>query len=198
MKTACVAVVGLLLAVRPGFAQDKPATIPTRDVDVTYRMVQAPDAPALEQRMRWLVAEQKLRVDLPSPGLWMLVDYRSRRMQVVQDAKRRVLDMAGGTSPLPAQPGASGQSFTRRGTSQVAGLPCTEWQTADSAGQSTLACITTDGVLLRARQNVEGKWQTLIEASKVTYGPQDAAAFLAPNGYQHVQAPNPNQARPPR
>lgn len=43
-------------------AQDRPATIPTRDVDVTYRMADPTSNRTLEQRMRWQGTTQRLRV----------------------------------------------------------------------------------------------------------------------------------------
>lgn len=125
-----------------------------------------------------------MRVDTPAPGVYMLVDYAARRMSMVSDRDRGAVDMASGAGPLPGMSaGASGGAYTRRGADRVAGLPCTEWQTTDTEGAPTLACLTEDGVLLRARRGNE----VLVQAVRVQYGPQDPAAFRVPDGYRRVQ-----------
>lgn len=148
-------------------------------MEVTYQT--APGGAATEQRTRWLAAERRMRLDTPAPGLYMIVDYAARRMSMVSDRDRGVVEMASGTGPLPGASGAG--SYARRGADRVAGLACTEWQTTDSAGAPTLACITEDGVLLRARRGGE----VLVQAARVQYGPQDPVAFRVPDGYRRVQ-----------
>lgn len=159
---------------------DRPVTRPTRDVDVTYRLPVA--GHVLHERMRWLVARQELRVDPPAPDLFMVVDYATRRMWVIDTATRQFLELSARAAHLPG-PAPEGH-FVRRGTADVAGLPCTEWQTADSAGRQVLACLTADGVLLRARTVAGG--HTLVEAERVSYAPQDPALFRVPAGYTKV------------
>ena len=177
MKLCCL----LVVLAAPALAQDKPATIPLRDVDVTYRMVQpVPGGPALAQRMRWSVATGKLRVDPPSPSLYMIVDYKARQMIVVRPPERTVVDMDAAGPGLPVS--AAG-SFARLGVQQVAGLPCTDWQTLDTAGRTVVVCITGDGVMLRASQ----AGRVLLEATGVNYAVQDEAAFMAPDGFRHVK-----------
>jgi hypothetical protein len=169
-------------------AQDRPATIPTRDVDVTYRMADPTSNRTLEQRMRWQGTTQRLRVDSPSPGLWMLVDYRTRRLAMVVDPERRVLDTeAPAGAVMPGQLTAA--SFARRGQDTVAGQPCTEWETRDTTSVARVVCLTTDGVLLRLRRIGADGPPVMMEAVRVLYGPQDPAAFVAPAGYAHAAAP---------
>ncbi len=176
MKRALLAAC-LLLATADA---DKPSMIPTRDVDVTYRMVQPiAGGPPLLQRMRWSVALGRLRVDPPSSALYMIVDYKAHHMAVVHRADHSVLDL---NSPGPDMPGAGG-SFRRLGTDQVAGQACTIWQTVDSSGKTVVLCMTNDGVMLRASQDAN----VLLEAASVTYAAQDAAAFQAPDGFRHVK-----------
>ena len=173
------------LAATPAGAADRPPTIPLRDVDVTYQVAQPlPGGPALSQRMRWSVAAGRLRVDPPSPGLYMIVDYTAKRLSVVKVADRAVLDVSTAAEGLP---GAAAGSFLVRDSTVVAGLGCTNWQTADAAGQDTLLCMTADGVMLRASQ----RGQVLLEAIAVSYGPQDPAAFKAPDGFRHVSGATP-------
>ena len=182
MKRA--ALLGLLLAV-PATAAEHPPIMPQRDVDVTYQVAQpVQGGPALSQRMRWSVTTGRLRVDPPSPGLYMIIDYAKKRMSVVKPADRAVLDVP---TAAPGLPGAPAGAYTRQDTAVVAGLPCTNWQTADAGGQPTQLCLTTDGVMLRASQ----AGHVLLEATTVNYGPQDPAAFIAPEGFQHVSSDTP-------
>ncbi len=174
-----------MLAASPAWAADRPPIMPLRDVDVTYQVAPpVQGGPALSQRMRWSVATGLLRVDPPSPGLYMIVDYTAKRMSVVKVADRAVLDVS---TAAPGLPGAAAGSYSVRDSTVVAGLGCTNWQTADAAGQETLLCMTPDGVMLRASQ----RGQVLLEAVTVSYGPQDPAAFKAPEGFRHVSGATP-------
>lgn len=160
-------------------AAEHPPITPQRDVDVTYAMAGPQGTSSLTQRMRWSVATGRLRVDPPTDGLYMIVDYRTKRMAVVKPADHAVLDVS---TAGPGLPGAAAGDYDRRGVAQVAGLPCTEWQTTDAGGQGALLCLTADGVMLRASQGS----RVLLEATQVSYGPQDPAAFVPPEGYRHV------------
>lgn len=177
------AALALLLLAGTAAAQERPPTVPTRDVDVTYRMGAGA---AMEQRTRWQAAERRMRIDAPTPGVYMIVDYASRRMSMVSDADRGVLELEAKAGPLPGQTAdGTGAGFVRGGTAQIAGFACTEWQTRDSQGAGTTACITDDGVLLRARQGD----QVLAEASRVAYEPADPGAFRVPDGYSRATRP---------
>ena len=180
MKRLALAVAALLLA-QTARAADSPAIVPTRDVDVLYQAEQ--NGKTLQQRLRWDQADQLMRVDSPAPGLWMLVNYHNRQIDLVSDPQRSILQMAAKGGPLPGQPG--GTNFVRRGAATVAGTPCTEWEANDIQGQPTVACLTADGVLLRAMRGRD----VLIQAQRVAYGPQDPALFRLPTGYAQTQAP---------
>ncbi len=180
-----------LLALSPaaGFAQERPVLVPTRDVDVVYMMVQtgAPGGPrVVEERMRWAAAAGKLRIDPPTQGMWVIMDSGAGRMSTVREADRSVLDIeVARTQPMPGGGPATGAGFQRRGTDSVAGVPCTEWQTRDATGTPTLACITADGVLLRA----SAAGIVLVEALHLAYAPQDPAAFRIPEDYRRITPP---------
>jgi len=169
----------LTLAATPALAEAPAALQPTRDVDITYK-VPVPGTPdaAILQRLRWSAASSQQRVDLPTSGNWMVIDFPSHRMALVHDQSRQVID-------LPAPPSADQQAeadrFARQGTAEIAGLPCTQWRTTDPSGQQTLACYTTDGVLLRASAGP----RVLMEAIAVTYAPQDVTIFKVPASYTH-------------
>lgn len=163
------------LPLAPAAAQDRPSLIPARDVDVTYRTERA--GQVIEQRSRFDATLQRTRLDMPTPGLYSILDHRAHTLSIVSDPERGVIDMP---SAAAGQPGAG--AYTRHGQDQVAGLSCTEWETRDSQDQPVLTCFTPDGVMLRARRGLA----VLAVATRVTYGPLDPALFAAPAGYGHV------------
>lgn len=180
MIRALVAAAALAIPVAAA-AQDRPAVLPTRDVDITYRSER--DGQIIEQRSRFDAALQRTRLDMPTPGLYSILDHRAHTLSIVSDPDRGVLDMPSGAA---GQPGA-GAAYTRRGQDQVAGIACTEWETRDTRNQPVLTCFTTDGVMLRARQGTA----VLAIATRVAYGSMDPALFSPPAGYGHVARRSP-------
>ena len=182
-----LAVALLVLAPAAAAAQERPTLAPSRDIDIVYMMVQtdAPGGPrVVEERLRWAAAAGKLRIDPPIPGLWMVMDTSTRRLATVRDSERSVLEIDSPQAmPWPA-PGAAA-AFQRHGADTVAGLPCTEWQTADVTGAPTLACITDDGVLLRA----SAAGRVLVEALHLRYATPDPAVFRIPEDYRKITPP---------
>ncbi len=125
----------------------------------------------LTERMRWQAATQRQRVDPPTEGLFVVIDYQAGRMHTVRVSDRLVLDMAA--------PASGGGTYVRQGEDQVAGLACTEWEATASDGRRTVACITEDGVMLRASAG----GSTLLSAVSVDYAPQDPTLFAVPDGF---------------
>ena len=166
MRVAALVVLASIAPAIPALAQ--PA-LPTRDVDVTYAAAQN-----VSQRWRFRVADQKLRLDPPTAGLHMIIDYPAHTMAVVNDRDRTVL--------MLAAPPAPGRTGTARGTGQVMGQACTEWEQRDSQNQPTLACYTADGVMLRARRGDA----IMVQATALRYAAPDAAAFTVPAGYERL------------
>jgi hypothetical protein len=175
-----LALLACLLA-GPALAQDRPLLTPSRDVDVIYSIA-GPEGP-LEQRLRWGTAAGKLRVDPPTPGLFMVLDTHSHRMETVREQDHTVLQVDAAATSLPGMPAAV--EFIRRGTAHIAGLDCTQWATIDNSGRPTLVCITEDGVLLRAA--ADGR--VLAIATEVRYAAQADAVFRVPEDYRRIVAP---------
>ncbi len=176
MPTALAAVLCLCAA-----GPDRPLLRPSRDVDITYR---AAAASQVEQRVRWLAASQIMRIDPPGPGVYVIIDYVARRMSMVRDATKSVVEMAAPDSIGEVMGTGGSAGYVRRGEATVAGLACTEWQTVDRDSRPALVCITADGVLLRASTPD----QPLVSAVSVNYAPQDPAAFRVPADYVHRAA----------
>nr|WP_256476180.1 DUF4412 domain-containing protein [Siccirubricoccus soli] len=139
--------------------------------------------------MSWLVAEQKLRVDMPGGMGWSLVDETAQKMFMVMEAQRMVMEMplhGPQGQIIPTSPPASAR-FTRLGTATVAGVRCTNWRYEDGGNRGE-GCITDDGVMLRSQGSYQGHAGG-VEATQVTYAAQDPARFRLPQGYQAMQMP---------
>ncbi len=186
---AAVSAAVLALLAGAAAAQERPVFVPTRDVAVTYRVTAGPGQ-GHELRMAWLVAERKLRVDAEGAPGWSVIDQRARRMLVVMEQQRTVLEVPANTGPgglsLPTEPPASAR-FTKDGTATVAGLRCTLWryEDGDKRGET---CLTADGVMLRSSGG-QGSRTGTVEATAVAYGPQDPARFRPPPGFRSMQVP---------
>ena len=172
----------LVLISVPAFGQERPVTRPTRDVDVVY--VATVGGQPVQQRMRTAADAAEIRIDTPSPGLYMILDRAAHTMDMVSDGDKGVIQMQ--YDPAKAGIAASDSAEYRRlGVDTVAGLGCTEWATTDTAGRPVVACFTDDGVMLRAR----AADRVLVTAAKVAYGRLDPAIFAIPPGYQRTVAP---------
>ena len=159
----------ILVGIFSGGAAHAQQSLPTRDVDVIYGAAQN-----VTQRWRFRAVDQKLRLDPPTAGLHMIIDYPAHTMAVVNDTDRTVMT-------VPAPPIASGRG-TPRGTDTLLGQACTVWEQTDSQNQPTQTCYTGDGVMLRARRGT----QTLVEAVAIAYAPADPAAYTIPSGYTRL------------
>jgi hypothetical protein len=170
----------LLLAPATAAMAEQPRLRPSRDVAVVYR-APGPHGTAVEQRVRWLAAAETMRIDPPDHDLHVIIDYAARRMSVVNDATRSVVELAAPDGAATVT-GAAAENFSRLGQGAVAGRPCTEWRTRDRQGRVAVVCISEDGVLLRA-----GTKDTVrVSAISVEYAPQDPVAFRVPAEYARV------------
>jgi hypothetical protein len=177
-----------LLAAPCAWADDQPATTPTRDVDIQYRLPGKPGGAEAGQRVRWEAATGRERIDPPSPGLHIIVDTRAHRLASVRDAEKVAMEIDS-AQMQPAQ-GAPTAQYVRRGDGTVAGLACTDWQ-AGTAETAPLLCFTADGVLLR----VSAEGRVVAEAVRVTYAPADPADFTIPPDYRRVVREPDNAAK---
>ena len=172
-------VAAALLAATPALAQNRPPAAPTRDVDVLYRA--ANEGQSVEQRYRFARSVEKVRIDTPSPGLYVIIDRGSQRMDMVSEGDRSVLELpydpAHTVGGIPLDP-----SFERVGADTVAGTPCTDWRSPGAAGPPATVCMTSDGVLLRVRAGDA----VVAQAVRVTYGPLDPAVFAIPPAFKRM------------
>ncbi len=184
----------LLLAALPAAAQDQPRIFPTRDVAVSYRFIgeAAAQAGLREASIAWLAAGPVMRMDMPGLG-WIVADHAAQRGFMVMEQARVLMEIPLAQAQGQFAPWTQGR-LTRLGTDRVAGLACTVWLHRDARGEGR-ACLTEDGVALRAEGTEQGRSGGL-EAISVSYGPQDPARFRRPEGFAAMPVPQaPRQGR---
>ncbi len=168
-----------LLALAGGIAaaQDRPNLLPTRDVDITYRITRAGE-PRQRERVRWKAADELERVDIPG-GAISIFDHKTHYVTVLTPATHSYLKLRS-RARGPVEP-ARDAPLTRGGEATVAGLGCTIWNWTNPEDQAPFStCVTGDGVPLRLREN----GNTVAEAVSVQYGKQDPKLFEVPSGYE--------------
>lgn len=195
--TALVPVVLLGLAAA-GHAQspDHPFVVPQHDVDVLYAVPLPVPAgqgssqagqpvKVIEQRMRFAAGLQRQRVDPPGPSTYMITEYRTGQLIMVQPAQRIATSIPAPGGPI-ASPGrrATGD-YTRLAAQTIAGVNCTDWRTRDESGNQSVVCLTEDGVMLRAMQADH----VLVQAVRVTFDRQDPSLFEVPAGFSLQRPP---------
>jgi hypothetical protein len=171
---------GQLLALPAGAAEDQPTLLPTRDVDITYDVTR-PQQPKVRERVRWLAADHLERVD-SSGRSTTIFDRNAHEMTLLSPANRTYRKLDG--APRRALEPEPDAVLKRGGNAVVARLPCTEWSWTDDVATYTI-CLTADGVMLRLA--VDGA--TVSEARSVKYAPQKAELFQVPRGYAPALAP---------
>lgn len=178
-----------LTASLPASAQDRPQLTPTRDVSVTYRTSGQDGGAGQEMQMSWLTARGLLRVDLPRGQGWLVTDTRGSSGFMVAEAQRMVMDIPAGHHPAAGAVLRESARYVREGNDRVAGLACTVWR-IEGEGDTNRACVTADGVMLRAATAGSRQGQGVLEAISVRQGPQDPARFERPAGFQTFQVPS--------
>ena len=178
MKTlARLLPLGLLFLVSAG---DAPTLVPARDVTVTYRVVRAisPGGPA-KLVLRETASGAKIRVDsyifldARTPYEGMIVDRQTSLVSMLVFARRAVVESQIKDFAIPGITLMPDMRFQRRGDKTVAGFNCTDWDVTPASGDPWAACVTRDGVVLRA---TSAKWE--VEATSVKFEPLLAGTFV--------------------
>lgn len=88
-------------------------------------------------------------------------------------------DTPGMSDPADQWGGEMASSATRTGSCNIAGESGHEWTRTEDESPNT-ACVTSDGIILRATENGRTAWET----TRVDRGPQAASLFEVPPGVQ--------------
>src|SRR5689334_11970673 len=104
MRVGCIpGAVLLLICLGTDAVAEQPLLRPSRDVSIVYRATGS-QGTVVEQRVRWLASSQTQRIDPPDHNLHVIIDHIARRMSVVNDAARSVMETAtsDGMREMPA------------------------------------------------------------------------------------------------
>ncbi len=197
-------------------AADHPVLAPTKDVAVVYQLTGASKQNGAGKVQVAYASSGRVRMDFfrttdaPSSFASLLFDPPADRVTTVLPERKAYLQRNVGNLVNPGTPLNDKMNFTRKGSTTIAGLSCTDWDVANGAAGQGTVCVTDDGVLLRATRDkpVAGS----MEAIHVTYGPTPANIFTPPPDYAFIPskespnikppasaaAPTPNAATPPK
>ncbi|MEO8713593.1 MAG: hypothetical protein ABI369_01125 [Acetobacteraceae bacterium] len=194
MKALIIGAVALALAGSTASAADQPLLHPTRDVAVVYHVEGAQAGGAAQShaiRMYWGAGGNELRVEFDAQPIVALVDFKRQRMAMLMGSKQLMVETKLDPHLVPGFVLPANAAVTRGGTDTVAGLGCTIWNLSGKEGTGS-ACITGDGVVLRAQGSAkEGSGR--LEAVSVAYAPQPASLFAPPAGFARMDLGSPRR-----
>jgi Domain of unknown function (DUF4412) len=186
-----IPVLAMLTVTVPARAEDAPMIRPTRDVAVEYRSngpQQGPaPGPGAVVTMRFSSKSGRIRIDGPRGHGYAILDPDAGQMTMVMEERHMYAER-------PADPGmvamfqATNAAFKKTGSDTIAGVACTIYDATfnEHSGQ---VCLTSDGVMLRARSADADRHREL-EAVSVTFADQPAALFEIPAGFEKLDATN--------
>jgi hypothetical protein len=182
----------LTCALVPGLqarAEERPALAPTRDVTVTYQLTGISKQPgATSMRVAYANNDQRIRLDFfafataTSPFSSVIFDAPANQVitLVYEQQKYYILPATGRANPGLLL--SDKMSYVRQGDETVAGLPCTDWRISNGPTIAGSACVTADGVVLRAVRTQPNPGT--MDASAVTYGTPPEGTFKPPPDLQ--------------
>jgi hypothetical protein len=184
--------IGFLLGLAglPAFGQERPMHLPTRDVAVNYRVLGRAARQVQAIQVRFLAARHQLRVEPDDRGMgFLLVDPTALTARMVVPAAHHFIDLPIGRDRRATLLLSDGLDYARRGRARVAGYECTLWDVRGGADTAT-ACITADGVLLRAQGKTGDMAGSELQATKVDYAAQPVAMFQVPADFRALDLPD--------
>jgi hypothetical protein len=184
--TLAIAGLAILVAV-PAAGQQRPLLRPTRDLAVAYRVQAAGPNGEVETRtvhMYWTGQGTRMRLETEGQPGFALVDFTAGRMTMVNLPDKAYAEVTFDADHAPGLNIPPDATIERGGSDTVAGVACTVWDVKGPQGGGT-ACITADGLLLRAR-SLQANEPPALLAMSVAYGPQPASLFVLPDGLHKV------------
>ena len=137
--------------------------------------------------MRFSSKSGRIRIDGSSGRGYAILDPGAGEMTMVMEERHVYLERQADPGMIAMFKAPTG-SFRRAGSDTIAGVPCTIYDATfnEHSGQ---VCLTSDGVMLRARSDNAAE-QRELEAVTVNYADQPANLFQVPAGYQKLEMPN--------
>lgn len=181
-----MAMAGIAAGIDLGAACAEPMPRPATDYAATARTTG--DGP----EMKLAHGGGRVRLDMTMSGLpgtmtGLLDTKRGRMVMMIPGMEKMAVEIELPSDFAFADLPPDGTKF---GTDTVAGEACDLWRTDGKAKSGPVeACITADGIVLRASATVNGKPQRVFEVIELTRGPQDPALFEVPKGVKVTKVP---------
>lgn len=162
-------------------AEQPPALRPTRDVSVTYRISRAGEASDVGHiKVSYADHDQLVRLEFFSrltkkPIGAIIYDATANHVLTLVPDKGIYYEVPATGRANPGVLLSDKMRYMRTGRATIAGVSCTEWQVSNGRDFQGTACITADGVALRAARSKPS--QETLEAVLVRYGTPPGALF---------------------
>ena len=183
----------LILSALPALAFAQPRLVPADDVQVLYH-ISGPAAASIPGgapdgvRLEWDAAGERLRSEPVGGAVYAITDLGRHVAEIVFTAQNTYLELpirGGDPQALLSQAvGGTDTQFARGGTDRVLGIACTDW-TVRARKLDATACVSAEGVILRARGTWDGQSGELV-ATSVTHGRPGDDQFRPPEGFFRV------------
>ena len=168
-------------------AADTPRYLPGRDAAITYRSTGTDAQIPPNLTIRYFAAGDRLRIE-GGPLGYLLVDRTMERIELVMPQPRLVVEMPQGGGITDGFILGNNLKFTRTGTDNVIGRPCTTYDVSADRARGRV-CLTADGLLLRGEGQGRDGRRAAIEAVSVALATQPAGLFSPPDGYRMMAIP---------
>ena len=194
---------GALLLHGPALqADDAPLLAPSSAVTVTYQLSGASQQNGAVKMQVTYGEHGRVRMDFFRSTIAnaafasLIYDPPSDRVTTLLPERRGYLQRDVGKLPSPGSFLNARMNFTREGTATIADNQCTDWHVYNGTAGEGTACVTKDGVVLRATREkpVAGS----VEAVTVKYGLPPPHTFDIPADYEHIPSVKPDAGESPK
>jgi hypothetical protein len=202
MRRQCAILIGAMWLLHGSMvrAADHPVLAPTRDVEVTYKLTGANQVNGATILHVTYADHGRVRMDFfhyfggTSPFGSLIFDPPANRVITLLPEQQGYLQRDVGKLFNPGIMLSDKMTFTLQGEATIAGVQCTDWGVSNGAAGEGTACVTEDGVVVRATRSkpVEGS----MEALAVKYGPPPSGIFTPPANYKLIPSAPPATSPP--
>lgn len=200
-STGLFGIAAWLLSALPAYAADGPVLAPTRDVAVIYKLSGSSQMQG-SQKLQVTYGERgRVRMDFfrfteaKYPFASLLFDPPSDRVMTLLPERHGYLERDVDHLPNPGAFLSDKMTFAQLGKATIADVACTDWHVTNGANFDGTACVTDDGVVLRATRTKPLIGEML--ATTVQYATPPADVFEPPAGFDLIPSEPARNPNPP-
>jgi hypothetical protein len=190
----------LLLVGQSAWADDGPLLFPTKDVTVLYKLTGASQLNGAQKLQVTYGDQGRVRMEFfrfveeKHPFAWLIFDPPHNRVLTVLPEKQGYLERDTAGLFNPGRFLNERMNLTRQGTATIVGFACTDWRVFNGIAGEGSACVTDDGVVLRATRNkpTDG----LMQALEVHYVSDPSGTFDPPADFKLILSEPSQQGLP--